>query len=294
MKKFFAFALLVAIAVVGVSQWPWIQNHLLGHSVAGSAASSTVAPQSSALALSAPVAPRTILFAIDPTTSTASGFAGSLRSDVIADVTGYVPPLPMKAQQEAGVAAIPGLHLTVNLVSSTPAKTGEPSWSVSIPAVDGLPPQPSISASALKIGGALDQWSSLQATWLKQYQTALATAAAAAQTLTGIDLSNPTNSSITGALEELTQMAQSDPSATYVIGSDLLDNQATQSGSSLAGAPIDVIQACPSGSLQTCDATFSSFAAWAKANHAGTITRVDPADGAAMLAALIDPTQKGK
>jgi hypothetical protein len=273
-RKIIALLLVGGILVAGYVERKQLENLFNSTSTAVPDPIVTPAPYNALIPVPTP---RHDYGTLDPTTSTNGAFAVSVKASLVHAVAVYVPPKPSKLAQGGGVPPIPELVVTVNLVETLPAQTGAPAWSVTVPAVPGLRPEPQLTKSSLALGGSVDQWNAAQATWSKAYDAALNAAMKSATALQhDINLSIQQYSSISGAMEAMAQLAEGTSNTSFFIASDLIDNQARQSGVSFNGAPVVVDAACPSGSVARCKATFDSFASWAKANGAGTVTRVDP------------------
>lgn len=230
---------------------------------------------------------RAVQLCIDPSGSTASSFARSIKSSVLKSVAEYLPKKPTVTR--TGVNGVAALDIAVRLVSSKPLAYGAPYYEVSLPTVMALPARPDMSAAgALDPGGSYEKWKDREGSWSQQYDVATAEAHAAVTTLRKIDLSQRSHSGVHDCLGALASTPLETSEVTYVVASDLQDNTDGESKVSFRGRPLVIIQACPSGDAGECRAVLGRFNTWAKGREAGEIKVVRPEVSGDVIRNLIE------
>lgn len=211
---------------------------------------------------------------IDPTTSTDTSFRESMKANIVAVVQSYVPPKP--PDTKAGVAPVTGLQLTVRLVATNSLAYGQQNVEVSIPSVRELAARPDMtSPGSLDPGGPYDTWKKSEAAWSSAYDTAIAAAASAVQSLGALNLNVDEASGITAGAAALALLAPPEGDVQFAVLSDLDENR-PQQPANFYGHPILVVQPDPVGDIDRWESLFNNFSSWASTSGAGTITRVRP------------------
>lgn len=204
-----------------------------------------------------PVASRAIC--LDPTGSTPAQFSRTVRELLARRVEAWVRPVD-EARERDGLAGQAGLDLWVRTVATKSFSSNTAGLHLVVPGIAELPPRPDTQSSE-----GLDEyqkWKRLRDTVRGQRVAAVDAAAAAARALRGLVLDTHTSSGITGCMSALASVVPPTPDRKFALASDLLDNQPMQSAGGFDGAPVQIIQACPSGEAAVCAAAAARFTDW--------------------------------
>lgn len=282
MRNLLALVAAAALAVGGL--------FVTGHLPTGPAVQDTGATPKASLGTSATGlldAPdgKSVGVCIDPTTSTDKAFAQSILTTTTAAVEHY---LPTKSHEtKAGVPGVPGLDLTIRLVSTRPLAYGQPYVNIQIPPVPGLPSRPDMTApGALDPGGPYLDWKKSEQRWSVEYDVAAKATATAVKQLREVDLSNPSYSGVRECVAAVVSVPPKYADATLVVASDLEDNSYTGATPKFDAKPIILIQPCPDGDAKKCSRLKDDFTAWAGASGAGTTTTARAEDAPNTLSRL--------
>lgn len=285
MRNFIALGAIAGLTVVGLVA---TGNLSLGNAAVDSGEVTVTTPQQGADGLTPQPAPegKSIGLCIDPTASTDKAFAKATLASAINAVKHYVPVKP--ATPKDGVTAVPGLDLTVRLVSTRPLAYGQPYLNIQIPAVVGLPPRPDMTAlGALDPGGPYLAWKKSEVQWMSDFQEAKDAVSSAIKSLGEIDLSNAGRSGVRECAAALVSVAPKYANATLIVASDLGDNSFTGAKPNFDGKPLILIQPCADGNAKKCSGLRNDFIAWTSGHGAGQTTVTRPEDTANTFAQLI-------
>lgn len=284
MRNFIALVAVAGLAVVGLAA---TGNLSLGNAAADSGGVTVTTTQEGADGLTPQPAPegKSIGLCIDPTASTDKAFAKATLASAINAVKNY---LPVKPATKEGVTAVPGLDLTVRLVSTRPLAYGQPYLNIQVPAVVGLPPRPDMTApGALDPGGPYLAWKQSETQWTSDFQAAQDAIESAIKRLGEIDLANPGRSGVRECAAALVSVAPTYANATLIVASDLGDNSFTGAKPNFDGKPLILIQPCADGNAKHCSALQNDFIAWTSNHGAGQTSITRPEDTANTFAQLI-------
>ena len=258
MRRFLGLFVVVALVGLGYYFRMDIAGLLIGE---GTSEAQPTLTASVCADLVVPPAPATLNLGVvlDPTTSTAASFT---RNVVAALVTQLGNFLPDKPQPATGSPAIDGINLRIKQVGANPFAYGAPDTYLQIPGVRGLPPRPGVECLD---SGIYQQWSALEKQWSTEYAAAMATRDKAISALRGMKLTD-SNSGIRAALSALAVAMPGTEHSAYLVASDFEENVKPQTAGSLAGHPLILITACPSGNASECMANVESFGTWAVDN----------------------------
>jgi hypothetical protein len=241
---------LVAVALVGALV---VGYKLTSHSSAPSQPASTpVESYAQPLRLGA---------CIDPTLSIVQSFAPAIRHD-LADAVGQLTPPAGPPVTDAGTAPLPATSLLVRQVDTT-SFSSDPS--------------------------ALDTWSTAAQHVISSRKTAASAAASAEQAVASMPLDqNPDNdSAISACVSALLVNVPLGGRHSYLLASDLEENEATQLAGSFGGAPLIIVQTCDSGSVSSCQQLLHRFETLMHRLDVGPITVIRPEDAAVGIAQWI-------
>jgi hypothetical protein len=274
-----AAAALVAVALVAVLV---VGYKLTSHSRAPSrpAASTSVESYAQPLRLSA---------CIDPTLSIVQSFAPAIRHDLAAALGQLAPPIGPPVT-DAGTAPLPAVSLVVRQVDTTSfsSNPGPYTASVSVPGVPGLttarpgPSDPNYASD-------LNTWSEAAGRIIGDRKAAASAAASAGEGVAAMPLDqNPVNdSAISACVSALLVNVPPGGRHSYLLASDLEENEAPQLAGSFDGAPLIIVQACDSGNVSTCQGLLRHFETLMHRLDAGPITVIRPEDAAVDIAQWI-------
>ena len=252
------FGLLVVVALVGLGYYFRTDVAAL---IAGSSpdvvAETSATPTPGCLALTTEPEPENLHIGvvIDPTASTASSFTKNVISALAAQIS--LPDKPRSPQD--GVATINALNLRIKQVGSNPYAYGALDTYLQIPGVQGLPPRPGVECMD---SGTYQQWVQWERTWSTQYDAAILAVETATKSLTTMKLDDG-SSGIRAALSALAAAMPGGEHTAYLVASDFEENVKPQTAGTLAGRPLILIAACPSGDAATCTSQVEAFGTWA-------------------------------
>lgn len=238
-------------------------------STVGQAASPGIAPAGQQLSEGA---------CIDPTTSTTTSFAVGVRGDLAAAVSS----LALSSQAPMDQSA-PPVSLWIRQVDTASLSTIPTQYTttVNIPGVGGLiATEPSPGASGYV--GQQSTYSTEYSQVTESRAAAQAAAAKGARQLANLPLDNSpqSRSAISACVSALLVTVPQVGRRSFLIASDLQENEAPQLEGSFAGAPLVIIQACDSGNATYCNGNLKTFVAEMKRLQVGPITLVRPEDAA--------------
>lgn len=285
MRNLIALVAIAGLVVVGLVV---TGNLSQGNPAADSGEVTVTTPQEGTGGLTPQPAPegKSIGLCLDPTASTDKAFARATLASAINAVKNYLPVKP--ATTKDGVTAVPGLDLTVRLVSTRPLAYGQPYLNIQVPAVVGLPPRPDMTApGALDPGGPYLAWKKSEVEWTSDFQAAQEAVGSAIERLGGIDLSNPGRSGVRECAAALVSVAPEYANATLIVASDLGDNSFTGAKPNFDGKPLILIQPCADGNARHCSDLQNDFIAWTSNHGAGQTTITRPEDTANTFAELV-------
>ena len=171
--------------------------------------------------------------------------------------------------------------MVLRVVATDSATTNDGhSLVVDIPPIPSLPGPPTDTS--------VSNNTELNAAWVKQRgivrdarREAHAAAMAGAERLRRFPLDKTGQSGVTACASALALLVGElskripDPKETsFLIASDLADNRPTQLRGNFDGAPVVVVQTCPSGVISRCDGLFSTFSSQIKGLGAGEVSSV--------------------
>jgi len=228
---------------------------------------------------------------VDPTSSSPSKFSLDVMAELAKQVGNWLPPDKPQDFIEAGPH--PGLTLVLRVVATaSPTSNDGYSLVVKIPAIPGLPGPPDPQAN---------NFTDLRRQYVAQQQlvrdtrnTAHHAAGAGAETLRKFPLVHE-NSGVTAcasvlalmvgdAVSTMTGWASSPspgtgaspsserPGVSFLVASDLDDNEPLQAFGSFNHAPLTLLQTCPSGDLNACQALAGKFEGTMSKLDAGPMT----------------------
>jgi hypothetical protein len=119
-------------------------------------------------------------------------------------------------------------------------------------------------------------WRSQRVAWQTAYTRALTMQRAAKRRIRSLSLGGGL-SGITGCVSALAQDLRAYGKPNLLLASDLQENVTAELSGSLENQPVFVIQPCPSGVAQTCDAAFARMRRLLHMLHAGTVERATAA-----------------
>lgn len=281
MRRIIVITVLVVLAgvvVAGAVTRTGVDNAGTGHDP-GSVASATLAQNAD------PGPGRSVRICNDPSGSTARSFSEQVLGATITALEAVVLPVDPSAAS-AGMPAQPGFELVVRLVSERPLAYGQHYVHVKAPPIPSLPTRPDLSQPGV-LDGPIQQWRSHAQNWdtaNKEAKAAIDTGRAALQETRLVG----GRSSVRDCLAALTRISpQADSKVTYVVASDLQDNGSTSGKTSLGGADVVLIQACPSGNAAKCDRTLDKFTKWLTRSDAGPVTVTSAEAGPDTITRLI-------
>lgn len=223
---------------------------------------------------------------IDPTTSTATSFAESVKSDLATAIGGLGPSgsVPTSVSGSGPLSLPqPSVGLTIRQVDTASLSTLQTPYTMtsSIPGFLGLAAHEPAPGSA--------NYSTTMADWSVQYgqvatsRTTTRTAARQASraiTALPLDDSPQSRSAISACVSGLLLTVPQTGRKTFLLASDLEENEAPQLAGSFDGSPLVIIQACDSGSASYCGGLLNHFIAEMRQLHVGPVTVVRPEDAA--------------
>jgi hypothetical protein len=226
---------------------------------------------------------------IDPTLSIVQSFALAIRQD-LATALGDLAPRTGPPATGSRTLPLPAMSLLVRQVDTTSfsSNPGPYTASVAVPGVPGLTsgqPNPSNADYA----SALNTWSDAARQVVDGRRAATAAAASADRAVAAMPLDqNPTSdSAITACVSALLVNAAPGGRHSYLLGSDLEENEAPQLDGSFGGAPLIIVQTCDSGDINTCHGLLQHFETLMHRLDVGPITVIRPEEAATDIAQWI-------
>jgi hypothetical protein len=210
---------------------------------------------------------------IDPTASTASAFSHDVRTLLASAVAQWAHTAEPSTQHET--PGQPGLDLTVRTVSTTAFSSDETNLHVVVPSVPTLRQgRPDVLAPDFqKLNGV---WQEQFATVKRARTAAAATAADGAKAIAGLPLDPKTHSGITACAAALAVTTPAGTDRAFLVASDLEDTEPPELAGSFGGAPLTLLQPCPSGSAARCKVLADAFTARMARLHSGRVMLVRP------------------
>lgn len=221
---------------------------------------------------------------IDPTSSTVASFSSDVRGYLASAVASLAPSatLPTTASGSAPLSEPqPGVGLWIRQVDTASDSTVRTRFTqtVNVPAVLGLAqhqPAPGSSDYVTRMG-----------TWSQRYEqvktsrtTARNAALSASQAVASLPLDGSPQvwSAISACISGLLRTVPATGRQSFLIASDLQENEAPQLEGSFRGAPLVIIQACDSGNVSYCQGRLHHFEREMRQLGVGPMTVVSPED----------------
>jgi hypothetical protein len=227
---------------------------------------------------------------IDPTLSIVQSFAPAIRHDLAAAL-GKLAPDTGPPVTDARTAPLPAVSLLVRQVDTTSfsSNPGLYTASVSIPDVPGLTTARPNNPSAADYAAALDKWSTAADHVISGRKAAATAAASAQQAVASMPLDqNPADdSAISACVSALLVNVPSGGRHSFLLASDLEENENPQLAGSFGGAPLIIVQTCDSGNASTCQGLLRHFERLMHRLDVGPVTVIRPEDAAVGIAQWI-------
>lgn len=253
-----------------------------------SAVDPTTVPSSTYVASTTP-SPVAGGLCLDATESSPTQFAASVQSALASTLDGWVGRQKDSPSQGAALSGDPGLTLDVREVESDSYTTTQPQLNISVPSIPTLATEPSPRDSTFAVDEAA--WSDARTRRLASIRRARAESASAAASVAGMPLvTNPAESDIQGCIQALA--AQLPHGAHIALASDLEQSTTVNTGQSLTGDSVLVIQSCPDNEA-ACTARASAWTGWLRESGAPSVTVVRPEVAASALADFLAGSNKG-
>jgi hypothetical protein len=222
---------------------------------------------------------------IDPTLSTDTAFSATIKSIVVGVVSGWAAA-PSAPSDSTPIPSEPGLDLYVRQVETDSFDSNNVALHLAIPAVPGLKVRPSATSSAFLADDPM---------WRRAASAIATTATAASQSAThdaaainNMVLETWQNSEIVGCVSALAETVPQGPRS-FILASDLEENEPPQITGDLHGTRILVIQPCD-GTAASCAALQTSWRALFANQGATDITFIRPEDAAQVLPTFMKET----
>ncbi|HUA28492.1 MAG TPA: hypothetical protein VMC03_06375 [Streptosporangiaceae bacterium] len=283
--RFGAGALVAVVAVVAAvaAAAVLIAGHAFTSGTAG-------APQASATrSFESHAQPLHLGACIDPTLSIVQSFAPAIRQDLAAAVGGLAPRTGPPSTGGA-TAPLPAVSLLVRQVDTTSfsSSPGPYTANVAVPGVPGLtaarpgPSDPNYASD-------LNTWSQAATRITDDRKAAASAAASAGQAVAAMPLDqNPvSDSAISACVSALLVNVPPGGRHSYLLASDLEENEPAQLEGSFGGAPLVIVQTCDSGDVSTCQGLLQHFEALLHRLDVGPVTVIRPEDAGADIAQWI-------
>jgi hypothetical protein len=226
---------------------------------------------------------------IDPTLSIVQSFAPAIRQDLAAALGGLAPQTGSPSTATA-TPPLPAVSLLIRQVdtNSFSSDPGPYTASVAVPGVPGLtgarpgPEDPNYATD-------LNTWSQDAERIIDDRKAAAAAAASASHAVAAMPLDeNPlNNSAIIACVSALLVDIPQGGRHSYLLASDLENNEPSQLAGSFDGSPLIIVQTCDSGDATTCQGLLQSFEGFMHRLDVGPITVIRPEDAAAAIAQWI-------
>jgi hypothetical protein len=226
---------------------------------------------------------------IDPTTSTATSFAQSVKSDLAAAVASLGPSGPVPTSTSGtGPLSLPqpAVSLWIRQVDTASMSTLQTPYTTTqdVSGFLGLAAHEPVPGSA-GYSTAMSAWSLQYGQVAASRSTARSDAKRASNAITALPLDNSpqVRSAISACVSGLLLTVPSAGKRTFLIASDLEENEAPQLAGSFNGSSLVIIQACDSGSASTCGALLTNFLGEMRKLHVGQVTVIRPEDAGAAI-----------
>lgn len=216
------------------------------------------------------VAPRQRKMCLDPTGSSAPGFAVAVLNEISRQVLAAAANVP--AQLDAAQPARPGLTLELRTVSTHSSATGGPYRRVTVAGVPALPAPPTADDPAFTVHAAT--WAQLESSWRGSATAARAQAKRASAAVRSFPLDRRASSGVLDCVAAFATTGAGSAGAPLLLATDLLDNAShgeLVKRMDLAGAAVHLVLSCPAGSEADCPRRASAFARLAAQHHAGAV-----------------------
>ena len=229
---------------------------------------------------------------IDPTLSIIPAFAATIRTDLAQAIASLAPPAtPIDTSAQPGQPVSPpqaGINLTVREVDTTSYSTNMATYTrnVTVPPVPGLMvsrPRPGSSDYASQ----LRDWTQDYQTVTAARQTAATDAASASRTIAELPLDRNGSSAISACVSGLLVTVPPGGNHSYLIATDLQENEAPQLHGSFYGASLYVIQACDNGNANYCAGLLTRFTKEMRQLDVGQVVAIRPEDAAQAITSWI-------
>lgn len=220
---------------------------------------------------------------IDPTTSTVGAFAQDMRADLASAVASLAPSSQAPASQAQPAVSLWIRQVDTASLSTTPTRY---ETTINVPAVPGLTAvQPTPSPGDTGFDAQQSAYAAQLAQVSASRDVARRAAAGAAHAILSLPLDNSPSSwsAISACVSGLLVTVPAVGQRTYLLASDLQENEAPQLAGSFDGAPLVIIQACDSGDASYCEALLKHFLGEMKKLRVGTVTVVRPEVAAAAI-----------
>jgi hypothetical protein len=220
---------------------------------------------------------------IDPTTSTAGSFAQDIRADLASAVASLAPSSQAQMREAQSAVSLWIRQVDTASLSAMPTKY---ETTVNVPGALGLTAvQPTPSPGDTSFDDAQSKYAAQFAQVSESRNAARRAAAAAAQAVASLPLDDSprSRSAISACVSGLLVTVPAVGQRTYLLASDLQENEAPQLAGSFDGAPLIIVQACDSGNASYCGGLLTHFLGEMKKLHVGTVTLVRPENAAAAL-----------
>jgi hypothetical protein len=220
---------------------------------------------------------------IDPTTSTTGAFAQDVRADLASAVASLAPSSQAPMSQAQSAVSLWIRQVDTASLSTMPTKY---ETTVTVPGVPGLTAvQPTPSPGDTGFDAQQSAYAAQFAQVSESRDAARRAAADAAHAVASLSLDNSpqSRSAISACVSGLLVTVPTVGQRTYLLASDLQENEAPQLAGSFDGAALVVIQACDSGNASYCGGLLTHFLGEMKELHVGTVTVVRPEDAAAAI-----------
>jgi hypothetical protein len=220
---------------------------------------------------------------IDPTTSTVGSFAQDVRADLASAVAGLAPSSQAPVSQPQ-----PAVSLWIRQVDSASLSTRATRYetTIKVPAVPGVTAvQPTPSPGDTGFDAQQSAYAAQLAQVSASRDAARSAAADAAHAVLSLPLDNSPRSwsAISACVSGLLVTVPAAGHRTYLLASDLQENETPQLAGSFDGAPLVIIQACDSGDASYCEGLLAHFLGEMNKLHVGTVTVVRPEVAAAAI-----------
>jgi hypothetical protein len=222
---------------------------------------------------------------IDPTLSIIPSFATTIRADLAQAIASLAPSsTPIDTSAQPGQPVSPpqaGINLTVREVDTRSYSSAMSAFTRDVT----VPPVPGLMVSR-PLPGSNDYARQLR-DWTQDYQAVTADrkaaateAASASHTIASVPLDRNGFSAISACISGLLVTVPTSGNHSYLIASDLQENQALQLHGSFHGAALYIVQACDNGDANYCAGLLTSFTKEMQRLDVGQVISIRPEDAA--------------